>query len=127
MIKPTKSTPYTICLSAPVMTKERFEEESGLRIGQIESQISRGNLAIFRLGRLVLINIAKMLHEEAALSIIPVMTFERFALVSGLRERQVSSQVDLENIPSTYIGRLRVVDIARLTTMCLEEDQPSEG
>lgn len=117
----------TISLYSPVMTQERFAEESGLRVGQVEGQLKRKNLPIHRIGRLVLINLAKLMHDGVSLAIIPLMTYERFALVTGLREAQIISQADLGNIPTTYVGRLRVVDIGKLTSMCLEEAFKTEA
>lgn len=112
----------SITLHSPIMTMDKFAEESGLREGQIRSQLSRGNLPTYRVGRLVLVNNAMLLAEFAQLMIIPIMTYERFALLSGLREPQVLRQAENGSLPTKYIGRLRVIDIAALTHECLNSD-----
>ncbi|WP_019530619.1 hypothetical protein [Dasania marina] len=49
-----------ITILTPVMTKEKFQEVSGLREGQIKTQIAEGNLETVKIGRLRLLNIAKI-------------------------------------------------------------------
>lgn len=109
-------------LACPVMTFERFSEQTGLRVGQVRAQVTRGNLPGFRVGRLLLVNSAKLLEDHNTLATMPVMTADRFAEASGLRERQVQAQAELNNLPTKYVGRLRLIDVAALTAQCLEQE-----
>lgn len=109
-------------LYTPVMTFERFGAQTGLREAQIRNQITRGNLPGKKVGRLLLVNTAKLLvSAEKPLTTVPVMTAAKFAEVTGLRDQQVISQAENGNLPTTYVGRLRLIDVAEFTRECLEE------
>ncbi|WP_020410987.1 hypothetical protein [Hahella ganghwensis] len=56
----------------------------------------------------------------------PVMTRERFAKASGLREEQIRGQMDRDQIPTKKIGRLLLVNVARLALDCVEADEDQE-
>lgn len=116
---PGSTRVFTPC---PVMTFEKFSDLTGLRVGQIRAQVSRGNLPGIKIGRLLLVNTVKLLQDNADVSTIPLMTFERFAEASGLREQQVESQAQNNNLDTRYVGRLRLVDVAELTRKCLENE-----
>lgn len=115
------SSDNLVLISSPIMTMDKFAAHTGLRPGQVSSQVNRGNLPSVYIGRLRLVNSAKLLDAESSVLTVPVMTFERFAEASGLREQQVISQAENNNLPTQYIGRLRLVDIAELTKRCLEQ------
>lgn len=111
-----------VFLSCPVMTYERFAEQTGMRVGQIRSQVSRGNLPGRKVGRLTLVNAAKLLDCANVTPPVPVMTYERFSELSGMREPQVISQAGAGNLPTRYVGRLRLIDVVELTKQCLEQE-----
>lgn len=119
---PAATTKEPVFLTSPIMTFERFSEQTGLREGQIRAQVSRGNLPSFRVGRLLLVNSAKLLNCETSLTTAPLMTVEKFAEASGLRVQQVISQTEHNNLPTKYVGRLRLVDVTALTRECLEQE-----
>ncbi|WP_299594300.1 hypothetical protein [uncultured Microbulbifer sp.] len=108
-----------VVLPSPVMTREKFAEVSGLREGQVRSQIERGHLPVYYIGRLALVNIAVLAWPELDLVPCPMMTKDAFAKVSGMRERQVESQIDRGNLPVKKLGRLSVVDMSELVKRCL--------
>lgn len=45
----------------------------------------------------------------------PIMTREKFAAASGLREGQVRGQIERGHLPVFYVGRLALVNVAMLT------------
>ena len=110
-----------IALLAPLMTKELFAEHSGLRVNQIRGQAERDNLPIIKLGRLSLVNVARLsTHLDGAAYILcPTMTAQRFAMLSGLTKGQVETQISEANIPSKRVGRLVLVDVSELYRRCL--------
>lgn len=120
-------TQHLVTILVPVMTKELFSVRSGMRPGQIKGQAERGNLETIRIGRLGLVNIAKLLVSEKmyeGLSVIstPTMTAEQFALHSGLTQGQVETQLTLHHLPRREVGRLVLVDVAELYRICLSEE-----
>lgn len=124
---PQREDAPVVAITTPVMTKERFAEVSGMREGQIRGQLERGNLPTFNIGRLTLINVARLTWPELSLHIYPLMTPAVFASASGLRERQIESQYDNGNLPSRRVGRLVLVDVAKLTQLCLQSTSDSQG
>ncbi|WP_041598355.1 hypothetical protein [Hahella chejuensis] len=52
-----------IIFPSPLMTKRAFAELSGLREDQVRGQIARGYLPVRHIGRLVLINVARLAQE----------------------------------------------------------------
>lgn len=115
--------PAQILLSSPLMTYERFGEQTGLRENQVRGQVNLGNLPSYKLGRLVLVNVAKYVNQLSTVIPAPVMIAERFAEASGLRLSQVISQIERGNLPTRYIGRLRLIDLVALTKTCLEHQE----
>ncbi len=53
----------------------------------------------------------------------PLMTQEKFAEVSGLKETVVRGQIERGNLPKHKIGRLCLVNVAAITVKCLEENE----
>jgi len=51
----------------------------------------------------------------------PVMTREKFAEVSGMREPAVRGQMERDHIPTKKIGKLAMVNLVKLTQMCMED------
>ena len=49
-----------ITIQSPIMTKEKFASESGMRIRQIETQATEGNLPTFGVGKNKPINMAAL-------------------------------------------------------------------
>ncbi|MFS1525792.1 hypothetical protein ACL7TT_17050 [Microbulbifer sp. 2304DJ12-6] len=107
-----------VLLASPVMTRDKFSAASGLREAQIRGQLERGNLPMFHVGRLALVNVALLTWRELHLVPSPIMTKDAFARASGLREQQVQAQLDRGNLPHRYIGRLVLVDVAELVRQC---------
>ncbi|WLQ14421.1 DNA-binding protein [Hahella aquimaris] len=56
----------------------------------------------------------------------PIMTKKAFAACSGLREEQIRGQIARGYLPVKYIGRLVLINVARLTKDCLEESEKSK-
>ncbi|GAB2782190.1 hypothetical protein GCM10027040_05320 [Halomonas shantousis] len=52
-------------------------------------------------------------------AIVPLMTVERFAELSGLSPDTVRGQLQQGNLPIFKIGRRRLVNVALLTAECL--------
>lgn len=116
-------------LLVPVVTQEVFSHYSGLRPGQVRGQLDRANLPIHKIGKLSLVNIAKLAWDAShmpidnmALLACPTITADQFALYSGLRPEQVKAQLDCKNLPRHEVGRLVLVDVAELTRQCLVSD-----
>ncbi|GLS24760.1 hypothetical protein [Marinibactrum halimedae] len=51
----------------------------------------------------------------------PLMNQEEFAEKVGFRQGQMNTQINLGNIPTVKIGRLRLVNIAALTLQCMAQ------
>lgn len=115
-----------LALGTPVMTKEQFANNSGLRAGQIRGQMNRGNVPMFKVGRLSLVNVIALYGEETTLDICPTLTKERFSQLSGLTIKQVESQIDAGNLESKRIGRLVLVDLASLTKRCMKQAEDTQ-
>jgi hypothetical protein len=116
-----EQSPVTILV--PVMTKELFAQESGLRLGQVKGQAERKNLPMVKIGRLSLVNVAKMAADLQGVATItcPAMAGQLFADLSGLTHRQVETQLGEKNLPRREVGRLVLVDVAELYRQCLAQ------
>lgn len=112
-------------LDTPVVTQDKFAEICGLRPDQVRGQVTIGNLPTVRLGKLRLINLAKLaadsIDPETALIVSPLVTQNKFADITGLRLFQVRGQVAIGNLATTRVGRLRLVDIAKITEEALND------
>lgn len=113
-IKPMQENITT--LKTPIYTKDRFSEKSGLRIGQIRGQIQAGNLEFIKFGRLCLVNLLQ--HAPDAQPACSIMTPQKFALETGLKDSQVITQIDEKNLPVRYVGRLRMIDMVEIFAIC---------
>lgn len=51
----------------------------------------------------------------------PVMSIEKFADKAGVTPASVRSMVALKQIPTRKMGKRRYINIAALTTTCLQE------
>ncbi|MGH1374425.1 MAG: hypothetical protein ACRBBW_20475 [Cellvibrionaceae bacterium] len=115
-----------VAIASPVMTREAFAESSGLRIGQVKGQIERNNIPMYKVGRLNLVNIALLAFKGQVETVnCPVVSPSLFSGISGLTEGQIDTQIDLGNIPSLRVGRLKVVDVKKLYQNCLNESAAS--
>lgn len=61
------------------------------------------------------------LKDELATFEAPVVTQQKFSEQTGLRTEQVKGQVQVGNLPSKKIGKLRMVNVALLNANCLED------
>lgn len=125
MMKSHQST-NKLAIVSPVMTKTRFCLESGLRDGQLRSQIERKNIPIVKVGKHTMVNVAKLTwngisEDSIALLNCPSMTSMKFSLASGLTVGQVETQLSQSNLPRISIGRLVLVDVASLYRSCIED------
>lgn len=117
MNQASESSPIVLC--SPVMTRKCFSERSGLRLGQIRTQIRNDNLPEFEVGRHKLLNVAAMVNVAAHVLYCPTATAEQFALWSGLTTDQVALQLSEKRLPVKEVGKLRLVDIVALYDQCL--------
>lgn len=53
----------------------------------------------------------------------PIMTIEKFADKTGVTPASVRSMVNLQQIPTKKMGKRRYINIAALTTKCLQEEE----
>jgi hypothetical protein len=51
----------------------------------------------------------------------PIMTIEKFADKTGVTPASVRSMVNLQQIPTKKMGKRRYINIAALTTNCLQD------
>ncbi len=114
-----------ITIVSPIMTKQLFEKESGLRAGQIRGQMARHNIPEYSLGTLKLVNVAKFVWGDSIPTIgCPAQTAEAFAQACGLTTEAVKQHLfgKKSRLPRYKIGRLVLVDVAELTRRCLDLD-----
>jgi hypothetical protein len=57
----------------------------------------------------------------------PVMTIDKFAEKAGITPASVRSMVNLKQIPTKKMGKRRYINIAALTTTCLQEAEQSDS
>lgn len=55
--------PQQPVLFAPVVTKERFAELTGLEVGVVQGQINNGHLPTVKIGRYRMINLVELVRE----------------------------------------------------------------
>ena len=58
---------------------------------------------------------------ESVQPFIPVMTQERFSQLCGLTESTIRGMIDKGHLPTTKIGKRRMIDIVALTHQLIEE------
>lgn len=115
-----------VSLLSPVMTKELFSEKTGLRPDQVRGQSQRRNLPMVKIGKFVLVNVAKLHYQDAffqGLILIetPAQTAVQFAQACGLTERFIESRLG-NDIPLTNVGRLNLVNVAEFYRRCLNAE-----
>lgn len=120
-----RSVASLITLVSPVMTKEKYAEQSGLKPGAIRGQWDRIGDGFFRIpkikiGRLNLVNVAQLVREPVINICAPTMTIAFFACISGLRGDQIEAQIKEHNLPVIMTGHKTMVDIASLYQRCLD-------
>lgn len=101
-----------------------FSDRSGLRKEQLRGQASRGNLPSYPLGKHRLVNIAKLGEQsfsQAGFVYVPApyMTAGTFHECSGIPENSIYEYLATGLLPLTSVGRLRLVDVKALFTICL--------
>lgn len=57
---PGNTTKIATVGSTPVMTQERFANETGLRPEQVRGQVARGHLPTIKVGKLRMINLIQL-------------------------------------------------------------------
>lgn len=54
---------------------------------------------------------------------VPIMTIERFSELTGLSPDTIRGQLQQGNLPLYKVGRRRMVNVALLTTECLNGEE----
>lgn len=52
---------------------------------------------------------------------VPLATFERFAMLSGLTHDAVRGMADRGHLPTRKVGKRRLINLLRLTQECAED------
>ena len=117
---------FRVTMISPVVTRELFSHQSGLRPGQVRGQASVKNLPTIKVGHHSMINLAKLawdgfVHDGLLFVPCPTMTAKEFSKACGLNEGQVDTQLDKPEtgLPRCNIGRLKMVDVAEFYRRCL--------
>ena len=113
-----------LAITTPIMTRERFAELSGLSADAVRGQINRRQLATCRIGKRVMINLARYAFATTTtpVIIIPLVSKKCFADAAGLTERGVEAMIHADHLPSTKIGKRVLVDVAELTRRCMQDE-----
>ena len=120
--QPENSSGITpIALVSPLMTKTKFSIHTGLRAGQIKGQVERKHISTVFIGKHQMINVGSLTWLAHPLLVSPVLTKDRFADACGLEIGQVESQIKEGNLPTHYVGRLILIDVAKLARLCFEK------
>lgn len=109
----------------PVMTAERYAQETGLRLMQIKGQTERNNIPTIKIGGSRMINVVQTAWElwqsNGVINLsVAQMHHSRFCELSGMKENAALHQIANGNLPSQSVGRLKMVDIAELYKLCVE-------
>lgn len=55
--------------------------------------------------------------------LVPVMTRQRFCELSGVSEEVARGWMQKGSVPTVKVGKRRLVNVAALTRVCLEEEE----
>lgn len=120
-----------IPIYTPVMSREQFAELWGRDEKTVYGYIVKGNLPSYRIGRRVLINIVKLTqnhlmsanYNQAVLNHqfyidLPIMPYKVFAQRVGISEGAVRGWIDRGQVPSSLVGKDRLINVAQLVVLC---------
>lgn len=110
---------------SPIQTKSLYCELTNVRPQQIRGQITRNNVPTIKVGRFVMINVAKIqaaLTHSPAFVPCPTMRPDLFAGYSGLDEQTIHDYLASNALPCYRHGRIKLVHVARLFEICLQEN-----
>lgn len=115
------------------MSREQFAELWGRDEKTVYGYIAKGNLPSYRIGRRILINVVKLAHShlmsanynQAVLNHqfyidLPIMPYKVFAQRVGVSEGVVRGWVDRGQVPSSLVGKDRLINVAQLAVLCSE-------
>lgn len=136
---------YVHC-SVPVMTKEKIALSIGLGIGQVHSMLKSGALPSHNMGRLELVNLARLFVQRDLLPsvlisnptaseldsglllgtpkqvvplLVPMATKERFADLVGTSPPAVQGWINRGYVPTVKTGKYRLIDLMELFSECI--------
>lgn len=110
----------------PFMTREKMAEYSGLTTGQVFSMIQRGTLPVYKVGRVNLVNIARLFTQQKLKNgypsnLTPLLVYinkKRFSKLVGITEGQLLGWINRGYLPTIKLGKHRLIDVPKLFVHC---------
>lgn len=131
----------------PIMTRQKMALYSGLTEGQIYSMLKKATLPSYTIGRVQLVNLAKIFVQQNLMSsamvgsmteqqtakglltstpkhvipmVVPHITKQRFSDLVGVTDGQVQGWISKGHVPTVKTGRHRLIDLVELFSQCSE-------